>query len=200
MLLFTLFVTSANAAALYVNSSSSSPTSTLQTMTVTGMTGPSPYSDPYFRNPFDMLLLDTIPVANGTDPRNLSDPIVSQYQADYILCSTLWDSAVSVWAKTAVYSPTAATITKRAVTTTSAAVLPTSAANASQVAGEDGLADPKTYTQLLSGGERVFTWTASQPCCKGCFVHGGSVDVFYWPTATQNPPVTTLVDSKGFTL
>lgn len=165
------------------------------------MTGPSPYSDPYFRNPFDILVLDTIPVANGTDPRNLTNPVVSEMHSEYLYCSTLWDSAVSVWAETAVYTPTAATITKRAVTTTSAAIQTGNVnANASQVVGTVELADPKTYTQTLSGEARVFTWTASEPCCRACSIYGGSVDVFYWPTATQNPPVTTLVNSKGFTL
>ena len=205
LFLLTLWAAGANAAALYTNSTS--PTSTSQTSTLTsGQTGPSPWSDPYFRNPFDILVLDSIPVANGTDPRNLSNPAVSQMESDYAYCSTLWDSAVSIWAKTAYYSPEI--ITKRAIATPSSIILTTAPAVsvssintvATQVVGEDELAGPKTYTQTLSGEQRVFTWTASEPCCRACSIYGGSVQVFYWPTATQNPPVSTLIDSKGFIL
>ena len=207
LFLFALFVAGANAAALYTNSSSTSPTSIPQTMTLTsGQTGPSPWSDPYFRNPFDILVLDYIPVANGTDPRNLSNPAVSKMHSEYGYCSTLWDSAVSVWAKTAYYSP--GNITKRAISTTSSLIqtaapsisIPSNDTLATQVVGQDELADPKTYTQTLSGAQRVFTWMASEPCCRACQIYGGSVQVFYWPTATQNPPVSTLIGSKGFVL
>lgn len=202
--ILTLFVAGAHAAALYTNSTG--PTSTSHTSTVTsGQTGPTPWSDPYFRNPFDILVLDSIPVANGTDPKDLSNPAVSQMESDYAYCSTLWDSAVSVWAKTAYYSP--GNITKRAIATPSSVILTTappksvsSNITATQIVGEDELADPKTYTQTLSGEQRVFTWTASEPCCRACSIYGGSVQVFYWPTATQNPPVSTLIDSKGFVL
>ena len=204
LLFFTLFVAGANAGALYTNTSSTSPTTTSQTTTLaSGMIGPSPYSDPYFKNPFDILVLNYIPVANGTDPLDLSNPAVSEIHSEYLYCSTLWDSAVSVWAKTAYYSPES--ITKRAISTTSSAVQTAAPsvsghANPSQVVEADELADPKTYTQTLSGAQRVFTWTASEPCCMACSIYGGSVEVFYWPTVTQNPPVSTLVDSKGFTL
>jgi hypothetical protein len=207
LFLFTLFVAGAHAAALYTNSSSTSPTSTSQTMTLTsGQTGPSPWGDPYFRNPFEMLVLDYIPVANGTDPRNLSNPAVSEMHSEYEYCSTLWDSAVSVWAKTAYYSP--GNITKRAIATTPSVIqtaapsisVPSNGTLSAQVVGQDELADPKTYTQTRSGAQRVFTWTASEPCCQACEIYGGGVQVFYWPTATQNPPVSTLIDSKGFVL
>jgi len=182
--------------------STSSKVSTASTMKITGITGPVPDdSDTYFRNPFMWLVLDYIPVANGTDPRNLSDPVVSAMHSQFTYCSALWESDKSVWAKTAVFSPTVASVTKRAVTTTSAAV-PTGKANSnsSQAMEVAEMAAPKTFTQTYSGQARVFTWTASEPCCQSCYISGGSVDVFYWPTATQNPPVSTLVDAKGFTL
>lgn len=205
LFLVVFLLAGANAAAFYSNSSSTTSTSTSQTMTLTsGQTGPSPYSDPYFRNPFDILVLNYIPVANGTDPLNTMNPAVSEMQSEYRYCSTLWDSDVSVWAKTAYYS--------QGVTTTSSAVssalpaataigtIPSNGTEAAEVVGVDELADPKTYTQTLSGAQRVFTWTASEPCCKACDIYGGNVEVFYWPTATQSPPISTLVDSKGFTL
>lgn len=45
-----------------------------------------------------------------------------------------------------------------------------------------------------------FTFTASKPCCLSCTLFGGNVQVYNWPTPAPSPPVSTLVNSNGFTL
>jgi hypothetical protein len=45
-----------------------------------------------------------------------------------------------------------------------------------------------------------FTFTASQPCCYTCTVHGGRFSVFQWDTETDSPPTSTYVNNLGFTL
>jgi hypothetical protein len=46
----------------------------------------------------------------------------------------------------------------------------------------------------------TWTYTAEPPCCLGCTLFGGSVQVYYWPTPASSPSVSTLVNSAGFTL
>lgn len=45
-----------------------------------------------------------------------------------------------------------------------------------------------------------FSYTTSKPCCLNCTIFGGTVQVYYWPTSTASPPVSTLVDKSNFTL
>ena len=45
-----------------------------------------------------------------------------------------------------------------------------------------------------------FTYVPTSPCCKECTLFGGSVQVFYWPPATELPAVSTLTNSAKFTL
>lgn len=59
------------------------------------------------------------------------------------------------------------------------------------------------YTQAAyhpAGYASDFTFVPTSPCCKECTLFGGNVQVYYWPTATQSPPVSTLVNSEKFTL
>lgn len=43
-------------------------------------------------------------------------------------------------------------------------------------------------------------FTASKPCCLSCYLTGGDVQVYFWPTPALTPAVTKLVDQSGFTL
>ncbi|MCJ1393764.1 hypothetical protein MMC18_006640 [Xylographa bjoerkii] len=52
--------------------------------------------------------------------------------------------------------------------------------------------------QYLNIGDTIPAPT-SAPCCLNCTVFGGNVQVFYWPTPAPSPPVTSLVNSAGFT-
>jgi hypothetical protein len=47
---------------------------------------------------------------------------------------------------------------------------------------------------------KVFTFSPPSICCGTCTVYGGDVQVYYWPTPAPNPPVSELVDSKGYVL
>lgn len=41
----------------------------------------------------------------------------------------------------------------------------------------------------------------SQPCCGGCTLFGGTVQIFHWPTPAPSPPVSVLVNTRNnFTL
>jgi hypothetical protein len=47
--------------------------------------------------------------------------------------------------------------------------------------------------------------TVSAPCCLGCTLYGGDVQVYFWPSkaanaTAQSPQVSTLVDANHFTL
>jgi len=76
---------------------------------------------------------------------------------------------------------------------------------------------PSKYSQLyrlteriVDKGSRVFTITATSPCCGYCHVHGRNVTVYLWPTSNSSSlskrdnlalqGVSKLVDSNGFTL
>lgn len=44
-----------------------------------------------------------------------------------------------------------------------------------------------------------FTFTASKPCCLSCTIFGGDVEIYNWPTPAPSPPISTLINSNGFT-
>lgn len=49
----------------------------------------------------------------------------------------------------------------------------------------------------------AFSYPTKSPCCLNCTLFGGTVQVYYWPTAAPNataPPVTALVDRNNHTL
>jgi hypothetical protein len=57
---------------------------------------------------------------------------------------------------------------------------------------------PSTHT-ITSAGQGPYYYvpthldfTASEPCCQSCTLFGGSVEVFYWPSTTESPPVSAL--------
>lgn len=59
------------------------------------------------------------------------------------------------------------------------------------------------YTQAAyspAGYLSDFTFVPTSPCCKECTLFGGSVQVYYWPSVTESPAASTLVNSAKFTL
>jgi len=46
----------------------------------------------------------------------------------------------------------------------------------------------------------VFSYHPTSPCCSSCTLYGGDVQVYYWPTPNPMPKISTLVNSKNFTL
>ena len=46
----------------------------------------------------------------------------------------------------------------------------------------------------------MWVLTASNPCCLSCYLTGGDVQVYYWPTPALTPAVIKLVDQSCFTL
>jgi len=165
--------------------------------TITG----SAYYDPYaFLNPYFYRVL----AATGDARSSLMS------------CSSIWGSDFSAWSLTA-EKTTGPVI---AATTETSIILP-------YVSTQDGSTEisrgtkttwtstipesvvtvlPQTtiITSAAMGplylAESSFDFTASEPCCYGCTLSGGTVQVFYWPTETQSPPISTLVNDVGFTL
>lgn len=74
------------------------------------------------------------------------------------------------------------------------------AATTSTVAGFTGSGGYVQAAYYPAGYATNFTFVPMTPCCKECTLFGGNVQVYYWPTATEAPPISTLVDSAKFTL
>jgi hypothetical protein len=96
-------------------------------------------------------------------------------------CITLWDNSFSQWEATAAV--------------TSISLIP---------ATTSSLYSDVVYTYAswwsVSYVSDFPPYTASAPCCALCTLYGGNVQVYYWPTTTESPPVSTLVNEGGFTL
>jgi hypothetical protein len=78
--------------------------------------------------------------------------------------------------------------------------------NGSVATSNGARASEYTFTDLngcyINGLSKVFTWTAAAPCCATVRFFGGTVQAFYWGSATAaiEEGTVTMVDSAGFTL
>lgn len=96
-------------------------------------------------------------------------------------CITLWDDQFSQWEGTAAV--------------TSLSLIP---ATTSSLYTDDVYIYASWWS--VSSVSGFPPYTASAPCCALCTLYGGNVQVYYWPTMTESPPVSTLVNEAGFTL
>lgn len=62
--------------------------------------------------------------------------------------------------------------------------------------------EKKTYSSWASSHPPASTWSPiiSPPCCDTyCNIQASAAQLYYWPTTSPVPNVTTLVDTSGFT-
>lgn len=164
--------------------SSTSSTSLGNDPTIT----PSAYYNPAaFVNPYFFILINTS-----------GDLVWSSLRS----CGSIWASSFTRWLGTAEVS-TGPIIPATTQTTTWLPWISTSTGSMETVVTT---ILPKTFTSTVPAQGPLYyvpdylDFTASEPCCYSCTLYGGNVQVYYWPEKTQSPPISTLVNSAGFTL
>lgn len=55
-------------------------------------------------------------------------------------------------------------------------------------------------SKVFADPRGTMTFTPTGACCLQCSIYGGDVKIYHWPTSAPEPPITKLVNTKGFTL
>lgn len=214
-LFFAVGVTS-NATPLYLNStttsshSSTSRTSSFSSVTTSPSNHSSSNSSGHNETITGSAYYNPYSFVNPYYYRALS--ATGEALSSLMSCSSIWRSDFSTWSLTA-EKTTGPIVAKTTQTTLDVGYITTHGAMKVK-SGTKTTTIPKSVETVLPQTNTItsaemgplylaassFDFTASKPCCYGCTISGGTVQVFYWPTETQSPPLSTLINADGFTL
>ena len=199
-----LFFAAIGATQFFPNTTTATPSSTSSShhgLITSGVTS-AYYNPAHFVNPYFFIVINTS-----------GDLVLSSLRS----CSSIWGSSFAKWLATAEVT-TGPIVPGATYTTTLLPWISSQAASTetfsrslstwtSTIPGTIATIFPETKTLTSAGYGPLYyvqdhlDFTASEPCCESCTLYGGSVQVYYWPTTeAQSPPVSTLVNSAGFTL
>ena len=113
------------------------------------------------------------------------------------LCNAIFTSKAQQWLRTVPYVTTTETLYESLIPTATIAPRQAISAPAVEFTNVQAWVYPETY----STGVNKLPVPTLKPCCLNCTILGGNrVQIHYWPSPTQDPPISTLFDHSGFSL